>query len=278
MSHACRVAGRRLLCAVVLALFAGLPAQAQVAESRAEAFMRLSGLWEQLASLGQTVRDTYKAVAGETTVAAERALFGRLAVAAEEAFSPVGMRVLARRELAAGLQDRHLPPLEAYLASSPGRRWVAAENALAASTLSTQELEARGAEQLRASTPARRALLERILDEARLAELSVEAQLNTVAALKVGALMAAGGSADGVFAAERARLGADRAAVLAETRPSMLKLIAESYRGLSDTELAAYLQVLQSEAGRHWTEVMERVYERVFVQGAEETGRAAGPR
>lgn len=282
MNHSFGAACRRLLRAgVPVLLAAGMalqPVQAQVAEARAEAFMRLSGLWEQLASLGQTLRDTYATVAAEATEPDERALFGRLAVAAESAFNPVGLRVLARREMAARLQERHLPALEAYLGSEPGRRWVAAENAFAASTLSTEVLEKRGAETLKASTPARRALLDQVLEAGRLAELGVEVQLNTLAGIKVGALMAAGRPAEGVFAAERERLGADRAALLADSRQTMRLLSAESYQGLSDAELAAYLRLLQSEAGRHWTDVMERVYEGIFVQGAEETGRGALPR
>lgn len=277
MTDILKAAGLRLLGALVLLALA-LPVHAQVSEARAEALMRLSGLWEQLASLGQTLRDTYATVARESTEPNERALFSRLADASEAAYGPVGMRVLARRELAAGLQERHLPALDAYLGSEPGQRWVAAENQSAASTESTDALEKRGAEVLQASSPARRALLERVLEAARVAELGVEMQLNTLAGLKVGTLLAAGRPADGVFATERERLGADRVAMLADTTRSMRLLVAESYQGLSDADLAAYLQFLQSEAGRHWIDVMARVYDHIFARGAEETGRAALPR
>jgi hypothetical protein len=249
------------------------PAWGQVEEAVAERVMRSSGLWEQMAGLGRQVRAGFEQAVGGQPKGPEQALFQRLAAAADAAFSPLAVRLVARREIAAQLDAKQVPPLLAWTESAPGRRVTALEVATATTTDDPQELIRAGQQLMDAASPARKRLLADLLEASRTTEFAARVTINMGLTL-ASSLAQITGRADAA-ALDQLRRNADaqRPALQAQLLPLLTALSAHTYRDLTDADLEGYLNVLKSPHGRHLTDVVLQAMDRVFVEGTEEMVR-----
>ncbi len=269
-----------LVAALAAATLAWAPAaRAQVEEAQAERLMRQSGLWEQIADLGPQLKRGFEQAAQQQPMGegAPEAL-RRLSSATDEAFAAVAVRVTARRELAARLDARHLPALNAWFDSAVGRRVTQLEVASSAAPSDTERRQAEGERLLAAAGPERRALIDALGEASRNAESSASGVLNLLLALQTGLARAAGRTDLPPIDELRTQLEPRRQAMMQAMVPLMRALSAELYAPLSDADLAAYVRLLQSPAGRHLTDAVIASVNRVVTESAEELGRLAAPR
>lgn len=256
--------------------FLSLPAVAQVSESVAERLMRDSGLWEQVADLGPNLKQGFLDVAEKPPAGVDaqaQAAMRRLAAVAEEAFSPVALRLVIRRELSQRVDPRHVAAMNDWHASPLGRRITAMEIAKSAERGGDDARRQEGDRRLAAATPRRRALLQAFQDASRNAEAAASSMLNLMIAMQIGVTRAMGGPELPPLQAMCQQLEPQRQKMQAEMAPVALSLAAEMYAPLSDADLQAYVNFQKSEAGGHMTEVTLQVLDLAVAESAEEMGR-----
>ncbi len=255
------------------------PAHAQVDEARAERVMRQSGLWEQIADIGPHLKRGFEQAAQQQPMGDQAPeVLRRLSSATDEAFGPVAVRVAARRELAARLDARHLPALSAWFDSVVGRRITQLEVAKSAEQADSERRQADGERLLAAASAERRALIDAFSEASRNAEASASGVFNLLLAMQTGMARAMGRTDLPPIDELRSQLEPRRQAMEQAMEPVMRALSAELYAPLSDADLAAYVRMLQSPAGRHLTDAVIASVNRVVSESAEEMGRLAAPR
>ena len=247
---------------------------AQTDTRTAERLLRASGLWEQLKSVAQQVRAGMEAAAqqgGEEVTAAESARIGR---AVDATYAPPRLRATATRVLARDLQASHVPALVAWYDSASGIAITRLEEAAASDARNADELLQAGATRLAAMPDARRNLLQQIMVSARAAEGAALMTINTAIGVQQG-LAAAQPQREGPSADElRAVLEGQRTQLQEGFVAVVLASSALVYEPATDGQLAAYLAFLNSAAGRHFSEVMERAMDLLFLDAATDLGRA----
>ncbi len=259
-----------------LAALASLPVAAQVNESVAERLMRDSGLWEQVADLGPNLKQAFLQVAENPPAGADaqgQTALRRLAAVTEEAFSPVALRLVVRRELAARLAPQHLPALDAWHTGPLGRRITALEVVKSAERDGGEARQKEAAQKWAAATPQRRALLQDFQVASRSAEAAASSMLNLMIAMQIGVVGAVGGPEMPPLQVMRQQLEPQRQKMQAEMGPVALSLSADMYASLSDADLQAYLAFQKSEAGQHMTGIVMQVLDVAVAESAEEMGR-----
>ena len=249
-------------------------AWAQTDTRTAERLLRASGLWEQLKSVAQQVRVGMQAAAqqGDAEVtAAESARIGR---AVDAAYAPQRLRATATRVLARDMQASHVPAVVAWYDSASGVAIARLEEAAAGDARDPDQLLQAGATSLAAMPDARRNLLRQIMVEARAAEGAALMTINTAIGVQQG-LSAAQPQRDGPSADElRAALEGQRKQLQQGFVALVLASSALVYEPATDGQLAAYLAFLTSPAGRHFSDLIERALDRLFLDAATDLGRA----
>lgn len=270
------------LAGLTLSVLAVLPpAAAQVAEAQAELVMRESGLWEQIADIGPQLKQGFEQAAQQPPPEMGEGgpdLFRRLAAATVDAFSPVMVRLTARRELAARMDPQHLQPQKAWFESPAGRRVTALEVAKSAKRGDPQARVLFGQQRLAAATPQRRASLLAFSEASRNAEASAGMLINLRIALQAGVASAVGRTDLPPLEEQRRQLEPLRQQMQASLAPMLEALAAELYEPLSDADLQAYVAFLQSAAGRQLTDAVLLALDRMVIESAEELGRLVAPR
>ena len=255
-------------------LGASSSAWAQTDARTAERLLRASGLWEQLKSVAQQVRSGMEATAqqgGAEVTAAESARIGR---AVDAAYAPPRLRATATRVLARDMQASHVPAVVAWYDSANGIAITRLEEAAASDGRNADELLQAGATRLAAMPDARRNLLQQIMVAARAAEGAALMTINTAIGVQQG-LAAAQPQREGPSADElRAVLEGQRTQLQEGFVAVVLASSSLVYEPATDGQLAAYLVFLNSAAGRHFSEVMERAMDRLFLDAATDLGRA----
>lgn len=260
-------------------------AWAQTDARTAERLLRVSGLWDQLQSVAPQVRAGMEMAAQQMAAqqgaaeitAAESARIGR---AVDAAYAAPRLRATATRVLARDMQTSHVPALVAWYGSANGIAITRLEEAAAGDARNPDELLQAGAQRLAAMPDARRNLLQQIMVSARAVEAAALMTINTAVGVQQGLAAAqaqregatgrAGPSADEL----RAALEGQREQLQQGFVAVMLASLALSYEPASDGQLAAYLVFLNSAAGRHFSDVMERVLDLLFLDAATDLGRA----
>lgn len=269
---------------IVLSLCMGLSSStwAQTDARTAERLLRASGLWEQLKSVAQQVRAGMEMAAqkmaapqgGAEVTAAESARIGR---AVDAAYAPPRLRATATRVLTRDMQASHVPAVVAWYDSAAGIAITRLEEAAASDARNPDEVLQAGAARLAAMPDARRNLLQRIMVAARAAEGAALMTINTAIGVQQG-LAASQPPREGPEGPSADQLRAALEGQRAQLQQGFVALVLASsalvYEAATDGQLAAYLAFLDSAAGRHFSEVMERAMDRLFLDAATDLGRA----
>ncbi len=241
--------------AAALCLLAASLAQAQISEKEAEALMRVSGMWQQLANTAPAMRAGFAQSLDAPGAALAPETRQKLLASADAAFVAERMQAVARKSLAERVRMAHVPALQAWFATSDGQKLTAAEVADSARDASSEAEVKAGLAILQAAPEPRRRLIGRIAEVTRAAEIGGDMMVNLIVGTALG--MSRVAPAPQPF--DEARLRAQ----LAEQRPQLQQAVlgivltsfARSYRALPDDVLDRYASFLASAAGEHYTDV-----------------------
>ncbi|MFT3719182.1 hypothetical protein [Pseudorhodoferax sp.] len=252
-------------------LAAGASAQADAAAT--EALMKKSGLWQQLAEIPQQMRAGVEAAAAQSRPAPDADTVQRLVQAAEHAFSAPALRAACAATIAAGLDPRHLPALDAWYDSAAGRALRQAEEAAAADTTEPAVAVEQGAALFQALPAPRRALLDELVRVTGLAEMGADLTIAAAVAMAQGMASLQDQAAAASPGEQWAALQAQRAQMVQSYRAVSLAMSARAYAAVPDGELSQYLRFLASDAGRHYNALGMQALVRAVADAARTFGR-----
>ena len=203
------------------------------------------------ASLGSMPAHIRKLFQGNTSTPLSDKQLAAVNVAAIRAFRIDVFEAPALSAFAANLDADTVKKAEVFLASDTGKRWVAADLALA--SLSDDETDKIMNGDITApSTAQRNVLFEKLERAERSSESSVQILLTMGTAVALGT--AVGSGMDPGPVEERARKSgeASRQTLEDSMREPMRRYMAYGYRDLSDADLKRVLSFLQSTAGKQY--------------------------
>lgn len=259
--------------AVLLALGALASARAAAPDALVDAYMRKSGLFEQLAHVEAGVLAGIDDAQAQSPRLSTEQRDG-LRRAAKAAFGADRLRRAVRAELAASLPVPETEEMLQWLDTPLGHRITALEEE--ASTADAQRRVAEtGAKALAALPAARRAVLERMLEASGAADVvaSIVAHQQEGVLRGLGQSMAPPLGGSGEANAAREALRGEIAKALA---PVLLATAAVVYAPLSDAELALYTAMLELPSSRRVTEATGRALDKALSAAAIEFGRRTG--
>lgn len=252
----------RRLAVLLLGLSLAGAARAQLNEAQAEQLMKLSGQWEQLASVATQMREGLMQglAAGPNPASAQ--VQQRVQQAAGQAFEVERMRAAARRAVAENTRLNQLPELMRWYESPLARRISQAEvDDTAAAENDLQARTRRGMALVQTATPQRQQLLLRLVEVTRAASASADIVLQMGVLLPL-ALMRFDPEAKQVPEAElRAALQEQRPKLVQAFETIALAGFAIAYQSLGEEALAAYGNFLAGAAGQHYGDVAEKSLE-----------------
>jgi len=203
------------------------------------------------ASLGSMPAHIRKLFQGNTSTALSDTQLAAVDVAAVRAFRLDVFEAPALSAFAANLNADTVKKAEAFLGTDAGRRWVAADLALA--SLGDAEADKiMDGDTAAASTPQRNALFEKLERAERSSESTVQILLTMGTAVATGTAVGSGMDPGPVEARARKSGEASRQTLEDNYREPLRRYMAYGYRDLSDTDLKQVLSFLQSSAGRQY--------------------------
>lgn len=276
--------GAPMLASLVLALPTLLlpaPALAQVDPGSAERLLRKSGLWAQLESIAAQVRDGLVEGASQSGRAPSAAEAERLQAAASAAFAVERLRGVAMRVVSQELDPKHLKTLFGWYDAPVGVLMTRLEEQSAADKRETEVVMADGAARLQGMSAERRGHIDALVQASGSVDSALSMTLNTVAGVRQG-LASVMPPGDGPSPEATRALLAEQLPRLRPAYEQMMRTIsAVAYAPASDAQIVEYVGFLRSPAGQHLNDVMQRVLDAAFLDGATELGRrlatAGGP-
>jgi hypothetical protein len=270
-THVIRTLVWRLLVAALLMCSGATRAQTDAVT--AEALMRSSGMWQQLASVAPQVRAGLLAAVSRSGAQPGPAEMDRLARVIEAAYAADRLRATAMATFKADTQAVHVPALQQWYASRVGGEITRLEEAASAEQTDPQAVVEVGAKLLAAMPPDRRELLSELVSVTRSAETLVQLTIDAALAAQRGASSitpdAPGPSANEL----RLGLEAQRPQLLQAFTGLSLASCAAAYAALPSSELARYTEFLKSDAGRHFTDVGVKAFSAALVAASIDFGR-----
>jgi hypothetical protein len=266
-----------LLLALAWALLLAAPAHAQTDPGTAERLLRKSGLWLQLDGVAQQVRQGVVDAASQAGRAPERAELERLQAAAQAAYASERLRGVALRQVSEGIESRHLKTLFEWYDTATGVLMTRLEERSAADARDTELVMSDGLARWQAMGPERRTQLEALMQASGNVDSALSMTLNTVAGVRQGLA--------GVMPPGEGPSPEATRALLAEQLPRlrpayeqlMRAISAVAYAEANDEQLREYVAFLRTPAGQHLGELMQRVLDAAFLDGATELGRRLAP-
>jgi hypothetical protein len=172
-------------------------------------------------------------------------------VAAVRAFRIDVFEAPALSAFASNLDAETVKKAEAFLASDPGRRWVAADVGLA--SLSDEDADKiMNGDMTAAATPQRTVLFEKLERAERSSESTIQILLTMGTAVALGTAVGSGMEPGPVEERARKSGEASRQTLEENMREPMRRYVAYGYRDLSDADLKHVLSFLQSTAGKQY--------------------------
>jgi hypothetical protein len=261
----------------LMSMLATLPALAQVDAASAERLLRRSGLWAQLDAVAPQVLQGLAEAAAQGGRPPPPAEAERLAAAARAAYAGERLRSIALRQVAQELAPQHLAALMAWYASPTGVLMTRLEERSAADPRSSDVVQAEGQARWQALPPERQGQIDALLQAGGSIDSALSITLNTIAGVRQGLASVMPPGEGPTPEATRALL----AEQLPRLRPAFEQLLraasALAYTDASDAQLAEYLGFLRSPAGQHLSDLVLRVLDAAFLDGATELGRRLAP-
>jgi hypothetical protein len=203
------------------------------------------------ASLGSMPAHIRKLFQGNTSAPLSDTQLSAVNVAAVRAFRIDVFEAPALSAFASKLDAETVKKAEAFLASDPGRRWVAADVGLA--SLSDEDADKiMNGDMTAASTPQRTVLFEKLERAERSSESTIQILLTMGTAVALGTAVGSGMEPGPVEERARKSGEASRQTLEENMREPMRRYVAYGYRDLSDADLKHVLSFLQSTAGKQY--------------------------
>ena len=245
-----------------------------VPEAQADAFMRKSGLWQQLAEIESGVQQGIAQSDAELRRLNDEQL-ERLREAGRAAYGADRLRSAMRTELAASLPAAETEQALRFLATDLGKRVTALEEA-AATRENSDRIETLADDAFAALAPARKDLIERMVKATRVAELAASIIINQQLGVMRG-FAAYSGRADAESQNDaKLRLNRHRDQMVTALGRRMVAHSAVIYAPLSDNDLAKYIDLLESPAGEQTNNAVSAALDKVLGAAAFELGRRIG--
>lgn len=259
---------------VGLLLMVCCPVWAQTDAATAEALLRKSGVWVQLAGIAHQVRAGMAGGAVEQGATLSEAEAARLHRAVDTAYAAPRLRASVLRTLMRDMPAAHVAPVLAWHDSATGRAITRMEEAASAADQDSGTMAQEGAHRLAAMSEARRLLLELLMVESRAGETLAGMTINTALGVQQG-LRSLRPDAPGPTTDElRAMLQTQRPQLERAFSAMMMAASAQVYAEASDEQLQTYLRYQETEAGRQFNRVMEAAMDSMFLEAATELGRS----
>lgn len=253
-------------------LFAPCAATAATDAATAEALMRATGMWDQLADFAPQIRGEF--MTGLAQVGAKATLdLERVSRTIEAAYSADRLRSWILASLVRDLDPAHLPSLRGWYDSTSGKAVTGLEKARSASRDDLQTTMTTANAMFEKAPPERRALLVEILSVSRALDVMTEAAISTAMAIQQGTAIAAPYSANPTLAELRNRIEAQRPQIREALATVMLASFTIAYGPLPTEELAKYVAFLRSDASRHFSGIVARATVAVMADASSEVGR-----
>jgi hypothetical protein len=203
------------------------------------------------ASLGSMPAHIRKLFQGNTSAPLSDTQLAAVNVAAVRAFRIDVFEAPALSAFASNLDAETVKKAEAFLASDPGRRWVAADVGLA--SLSDEDADKiMNGDMTAAATPQRTVLFEKLERAERSSESTIQILLTMGTAVALGTAVGSGMEPGPVEERARKSGEASRQTLEENMREPMRRYVAYGYRDLSDADLKHVLSFLQSTAGKQY--------------------------
>ena len=251
----------------------GTPALA-VSDAQADEFMRKSGLWQYLAEIDPGVQQTISQSDPELRQLNDEQI-ERLRDASRAAYGADRLRKEMRTELARSLPAAETETALAFLATDLGKRVTALEEAAAVKE-NSDRIDSIAEDAFAALEPPRRDLIERMVKATRVAELAASIMVNQQLGVMRGIAVYRGRDDSGADSDAKERLNRYRAQLVSALGPRMAAQSAVVYGPLPDRDLAAYVDFLESPAGRVTNDAVSAALDKVLGAAAFELGRRIG--
>ena len=247
---------------------------AGVPDAQADAFMRTSGLWQQLAQIEAGVQQGIMQSDAELRRLNDEQL-DRLRDAAHAAYGAERLRKSMRTELVASLPAAETEQALQFLATDLGKRVTALEEA-AATPQNSDRIETIADDAFAALPAPRKDLIERMVKATRVAEVAASIIINQQLGVMRGFAVYAGHADSTPPDDAKSRMNRYRDQLIASLGPRMAAQSAVVYGPLSEDDLSKYVEFLESPAGRETSNAVSAALDKVLGGAAFELGRRIG--
>jgi hypothetical protein len=265
-------AASRFLVGCCAFVFLAASAWAETTPATAEALMRKSGLWEQLADVAPQVRAGVLADVARTGRKPSETEIQRLSRAVASAYSVHRFRSACLAAISRDLAMIHVAALRRWYDGPSGRTIAKLE--LAQSKQDPRTTIEQGATLLKTMPTSRRRILDEIVLVTRSAELMTELNIGAALAAHLVAASVSSSSARRPSISElKAAFDAQRQQLIRTFSSLSLASYAAAYASVPTAELEAYVDFLKSEAGRQFVAIGTRALSAVMFDAAAELAR-----
>ena len=259
---------RAAVCLALLCLHGWV--SAEVPAATAEALMRKSGIWAQLADVATQVKTgmAQSAEGGQLTPEDMQ----RLDQIADDAFAAARLRETVLQVLSHDMTVAQSVDALKWYDSPAGRQITAMEEAFSANFDDMNQVMAQGNRLLAQASPKRQSLLSQTVQASRTAEAMAAMQINSTVAVMQGLANALPNPGMPAAAALRKALEAQREQMVAANRGVALSMSALNYQAASDTVLAQYVKFLSSKSGTALTRSVEEALDKSLSAASQALG------
>lgn len=245
-------------------------AAAEVPAAMAEALMRKSGIWAQLADVASQVKTGMAQSVEGSTLAPQDTQ--RLDQIADEAFAAARLRETVLQVLAHDLTVAQSVDALRWYDSQAGRQITAMEEAFSANFGNMNQVMADGNKLLAEVSAKRHSLLSQTVQASRTAEAMAAMQISSTVAVMQGLANAMPNPGMPAAAALRKAMEAQREQMVAANRGVALSMSALNYRSASDKVLAQYVRFLSSKSGATLTLILEGALDKSLSAASQSLG------
>lgn len=245
-------------------------AAAQVPAATAEALMRKSGVWAQLADVGVQVKAGMAQSTAHTPLTPQE--LKRLEQVADEAFAAPRLRASFAQALSDRISVAQGADALKWYSSPTGQLITRLEEASSADFDDLGSVLSEGNKALAQASPRRQSLLAQTVKASRAVEGMVSLQINSTLAILQGVANATPDASAPSGADLRRSLEAQRPQMEASALGVMLSMFALTYQPASDQALERYLKFLSSRSGVAVSVAMMEALDRCLSSAAEQLG------
>lgn len=247
-------------------------ATAEVPAATAEALMRKSGIWAQLADVVTQVKVGMDRATQDGSLPPDE--IQRLLRIADDAFSASRLRDSVLQTLSLGVTQAQSADALRWFGSPAGRQITAMEEAFSANFDDMNQVLADGHQALAQASPKRHSLLSQMVKASHAAEAMATVEINVTLGILQGLASATPHAGRAATADLRKVLEAKRPQMVASNVGVALTIAALTYQTASDKTLEQYVHFLSSTSGTALTNSMLEAVDQSLTHAAKRFGGA----